>query len=153
DPPGTRWRRARWAFFVLLGLTSLVKGIGFGAVLIGATVAIAIAWRRDHAAIRRLAFPSGGIRALALSAGRPLLMIVRHGFGALSLWTMHVADRLSAHPAAFAGEPWWEYAPGLLLQAMPWTPLAMVGAWRSFGRAMRRTGSDPRRAPPPSVVA
>ena len=43
DPSGTSWRRARWAFFVLLGLTSMVKGIGFGAVLIVAIVAVAIA--------------------------------------------------------------------------------------------------------------
>ena len=40
DEAGPGWRRARWAFFVLLGLTSLVKGIGFGAVLILAVVAV-----------------------------------------------------------------------------------------------------------------
>ena len=28
--PGSQCRRARWAFFILLGATSLVKGIGFG---------------------------------------------------------------------------------------------------------------------------
>lgn len=153
DPRGTRWRRARWAFFVLLGLTSTAKGIGFGAVLIGAAVAVAIPWRRDLGAIRRLAFPAGWIAALALSLAWPVLMIARHGAGALSLWTMHVADRLSAHPAAFAGEPWWEYAPGLLIQAMPWTPLAIVGAWHSLGRAVRGPGRDPRHFPPAMVLA
>lgn len=153
DDREPRWRRARWAFFVLLGLTSLVKGIGFGAVLIGATVAVLVGWRRDLGAIRRLAFPAGWIAALTLSAAWPSLMIVRHGGGALSLWTMHVADRLAAHPAAFIGEPWWEYLPGLLIQAMPWTPLAIVGAWHSLRRAARGPGRDPRQAPPPSVIA
>jgi hypothetical protein len=134
-------------------MTSLVKGIGFGAVLIGAAVAVVIAWRRDVGAVRRLAFPTGWVVALLLSAAWPALMIVRHGGGALSLWTMHVADRLAAHPAAFVGEPWWEYGPGLLNQAMPWTPLALIGAWHSFRRAMGRSGHDPRHVPPPSVVA
>jgi hypothetical protein len=55
---------------------------------------------------------------------------------------MHVTDRLAAHPGAFAGEPWWEYAPGLLIQAMPWAPLALAGCWRSLRRAVR--GRDGR---------
>ena len=69
-------------------------------------------------------FPAGAIAARCVVAW-PMAMVVRHGTGALALWTMHVTDRLAAHPAAFAGEPWWEYAPGLLIQAMPWTPLAV----------------------------
>jgi hypothetical protein len=86
---------------------------------------------------------------MALAAAWPIAMVLRHGTGALSLWTMHVADRLSAHPSAFAGEPWWEYAPGLLIQAMPWTPLAVVGAWHS----LRRAATGPRPLIPPVVVA
>ena len=70
-------------------------------------------------------FPAGGMAALVLSFAWPMAMVVRHGVGALALWTMHVADRLAAHPSAFAGEPWWEYVSGLLIQAMPWTPLAV----------------------------
>jgi 4-amino-4-deoxy-L-arabinose transferase-like glycosyltransferase len=135
DEAGAGWRRARWAFFVLLGLTSLVKGIGFGAVLILAVVAAAILWRRDRAAMRRLMFPAGGMAVLLLSFAWPMAMVVRHGLGAPALWTMHVTDRLAAHPSAFAGEPWWEYVSGLLIQAMPWTPLVGVGAWYSLRRA------------------
>jgi 4-amino-4-deoxy-L-arabinose transferase-like glycosyltransferase len=153
DPRGTGRRAARWAFFGLLGLTSMVKGIGFGAVLILAAVAMAVLWRRDRVAMRRLIFPAGWIAALVLSMAWPLAMVVRHGGGALSLWTLHVADRLSSHPAAFAGEPWWEYAPGLLIQAMPWTPLALVGAWHSLRRAVRVPGRDPHRDAPAAVVA
>jgi hypothetical protein len=133
-----RWRPARWAFFVLLGITSLVKGIGFGAVLILAVVVGDVLWRRDRTAIRRLGFPAGWIVAAVLGLGWPLAMVGRHGLGALALWTMHVTDRLAAHPAAFAGERWWEYLPGLLVQAMPWTPLALIGAGRSLRRALLR---------------
>ena len=160
--PATRsagWRRARWAFFVLLGTTSLVKGIGFGAVLILSVVAAAMIWRRDGTAMRRLRFPAGWIVATVLAAAWPIAMVVRHGIGALALWTMHVTDRLAAHPGEFAGERWWEYAPGLLIQAMPWTPLALIGAWHSLRRAiLGRAGragaiTEAENAVPAPVVA
>ena len=138
---------------MLLGLTSLVKGIGFGAVLILAVVTVAILWRRDRVAMRRLMFPAGAMTALVLSVAWPMAMVVRHGTGALALWTMHVTDRLAAHPAAFAGEPWWEYAPGLLIQAMPWTPLAVVGAWHSLRRAVVGRGAAAIGTVPAAVVA
>jgi 4-amino-4-deoxy-L-arabinose transferase-like glycosyltransferase len=152
DTAGGRWRAARWTFFVLLGLTSLVKGIGFGAALLAAAVAVAIVWRRDRVGLRRLMFPAGAATALVLSIAWPLAMIARHGTGALELWTMHVTDRLAAHPMAFAGERWWEYVPGLLLQAMPWTPLALAGAWPSLRRAVVGPGRG-RDAVPATVVA
>ena len=49
-----------------------------------------------------------------------------------------MADRLIGQkgPGPFAGEPWWEYVPAVLTQALPWTPLALWGAWRSLGRAL-----------------
>jgi 4-amino-4-deoxy-L-arabinose transferase-like glycosyltransferase len=150
DSRGKGWRRARWAFFVLLGATSLVKGIGFGAALILAVVAVAVLWRRDGTAMRRLRFPAGWIVATAMASAWPLAMLARHGWGALALWTTHVADRLAAHPGAFAGEPWWEYAPGLLLQAMPWTPLALIGAWHSLRRALAISDRSP--GPSPATI-
>ncbi len=42
--------RARWVFFALLGLSSLLKGVGFGAALILATVFSVLAWDRDQRA-------------------------------------------------------------------------------------------------------
>jgi len=138
----SRWRQARWAFFTLLGATSLVKGIGFGAVLILVVVAGVLLWQRDGATLRRLCFPAGWTLAAALASGWPLWMVARHGSGALALWTMHVAHRLGgqAGPGPFASESWWEYIPTLLAQALPWTPLALVGAWRSLGRALLAAG-------------
>ncbi len=101
-------------------------------------------WQRDGLGLRRLCFPAGWILAAAFALAWPLWMIATHGMGALSLWTMHLADRFGerAGPGPFAGEPWWEYVPGLLAQAMPWTPLALAGAWRSL---RRRVASKQRR--------
>jgi hypothetical protein len=148
-----RWHLGRWAFFALLGATSLVKGIGFGAVLILAVVGAVLLWQRAGAALRRLCFPPGWILAAVLAMAWPLLMVARHGSGALALWTMHVTDRLAANPGMFASEPWWKYVLGILAQALPWTPLALVGAWRSLGRAVFGGHSDwPGRDEVPSAV-
>ncbi len=141
----TRWHLGRWAFFILVGTTSLVKGIGFGAVLILAVVAAVLLWQRDGPALRRLCFPRGWALAAALAMAWPLLMVAQHGSGALALWTMHVTDRLAAHPGQFASEPWWKYVLGILAQALPWTPLALAGAWRSLGRAVLGVGGDSSR--------
>jgi 4-amino-4-deoxy-L-arabinose transferase-like glycosyltransferase len=130
-----RWRLARWAFFGLLGATSLVKGIGFGAAIVLPIVAGMLLWQRDGVTFRRLCFPAGWFLAIALALAWPLLMIARHGGGAIALWTTHVAYRLSG-PGPFAGEPWWEYVPTLLAQALPWTPVAAAGSYRSLGRAL-----------------
>jgi 4-amino-4-deoxy-L-arabinose transferase-like glycosyltransferase len=140
EPSGAapRWRLARWLFFGILGATALVKGIGFGVAIVLPVVAGMLLWQRDGLTFRRLCFPAGWFLALALASAWPLLMIARHGSGALALWTMHVTDRLSgpSGPGPFAGEPWWEYVPTLLAQALPWTPLAVAGAYRSLGRAL-----------------
>jgi 4-amino-4-deoxy-L-arabinose transferase-like glycosyltransferase len=129
---------ARWGFFTLLGVLSLVKGIGFGAVIVLAVVASTLVANRDRATLRQLCSGPGWIWAIVLAIAWPVAMLIMHGPGALSLWTLHVADRLATKPGAFAGEPWWEYIPGVLAQGLPWTPLAIVGAWSSLRRATVR---------------
>jgi 4-amino-4-deoxy-L-arabinose transferase-like glycosyltransferase len=141
----SRCNAARWAFFVLLGMTSLVKGIGFGAVMILAVVAGILAWQRSGAAVRRSSFRTGWVVAAVISVAWPLLIVAQHGSRALMLWTMHVADRVAGQtgPGPFAGEPWWEYTLGLLGQALPWTPFAVAGGWGSLSRlVLRRSHVD-----------
>ena len=132
------WCRWRSAFMVLIGTTSLVKGIAFGAVLVLSIITGVLLWRRDLVSLRRLRVSAGWSMALAIALSWPLLMVVLHGYGALRLWTMHVSDRLIRQqgPGPFAGESWWEYTPGLLAQALPWTPLALIGARHSLVRAL-----------------
>ena len=123
---------------VLIGATSLVKGIAFGAVLVLSVVTGVLIWWRDFVSFRRLRVPAGWTLAAVIALSWPLVMVVLHGYGAVCLWTMHVSDRLIRQqgPGPFAGEPWWEYIPGLLAQALPWTPLALIGARYSLVRAL-----------------
>jgi 4-amino-4-deoxy-L-arabinose transferase-like glycosyltransferase len=139
----TRQGIARWAFFGLLGSTALVKGIGFGAVLILGVIVGMVVWQRDGRTLRRLWFPAGWVLTAAIALTWPLFMVMRYGLRVLVLWMMHVTDRLVGHPGPglFAGEPKWEYVSGLLAQALPWAPLALIGAWPSLRRALLRGGN------------
>lgn len=129
----------RWAFFAALGLTGLAKGVGFGAALVLAVAGAVLLWDRDRAALRRLAAPRGWALAGVLGLTWPVLAALRHP-SAVGLWLLHVSDRLAAEPKHFTGQPWWQYAPALLLLVLPWTPLAAVGAARSLPRALGRSG-------------
>ena len=137
-----RSARARWAFFVLLGLTSLLKGIGFGAALILASTLGLLFWDRDRKSLRALIAPAAVGVSLLLALAWPLLVLARHP-EALGLWALHVTDRLATRPSQFAGETWGEYLASFFWQTLPWTPLALLGAWGSARRAARdRFGPD-----------
>lgn len=141
EVPGRRpWRLG---FFAALGLTALAKGIGFGGLLAASVVAVVLTWDRDRATLRRLFWPRGWILAAVLALAWPAVVAARHP-SALGLWTLHVADRLAARPAHFASGPWWQYGPAALWQVLPWTPLALAGAWRSLGRARSAQGGADR---------
>ncbi len=134
-----RWR---WAFWGLLGATSLVKGVGFGAALLLPTLGALLVWDRDWRAARRLVSIPGAVVAAVVALIWPVAVAFRHP-EAVSLWTMHVTDRLASHPEHFIGGPRWQYLPAVLLQALPWTPLAFLGAGPSLVRARReRHGGD-----------
>jgi hypothetical protein len=138
------WRFWRWAFFGLLGVTTLVKGTGFGAALALSVVATVLLWDRDRVTRGRLLFPAGWIMVAVLVLAWPLAMIVEHGFKVVGLWAMHITARIGGQTGhgPFAGESWREYGLNILAQALPWMPLAVVGAWWSLGRALR--GRRPR---------
>lgn len=126
----------RWLFFGLLGATSLAKGIGFGAALVGAAVALVLAWDRDRDTLVRLVFLPGWALATLVALTWPVLVLARHP-QAGGLWVEHIAGRFTSGSGGFAGEPWWEYASAPLVMLLPWTPLALGGAWRSAWRAVR----------------
>lgn len=137
-------RRSARLFLLLLGGTSLAKGIGFGAALILAATATLLLWDRDRAMLRRLLDPVGLALAALVALAWPLLVAGRHP-EALGLWTTHVADRLADRPEVFAGRsPWWAYAPAALGLTLPWTPLALIGAVGSFRRACGDRGGPDR---------
>ena len=131
-----------WAFFGLLGLLGLAKGIGFGAALAAPAIGAVLIWDRDWKAIRRFWNLQGLVLVLVLTLAWPLAVAIRHP-SAVSLWTLHVTDRLASQPEHFSSGPRWQYVTAVLLQVLPWTPLALLGAGPSLVRAFReRRGGD-----------
>ena len=136
-------RRAKLELFTEVGLSCLVKGIGFGASLICAAVAVVLLWDRDRNTTRALLSVRGWLVLLAIGGTWPILVLFRHP-SAISWWILHVSDRFAAKPEHFAGEADWAFAIAPLGLALPWTPLAILGAGRSFARAVRERGGFDR---------
>ena len=149
-PPANRGRGGQtvggpgggWAFFAGLGLTALAKGIGFGAALVGWRSWPCLASGTATAGAPAVA-PSGraGSWPAVVGAGLAGPGGVATPVGACRLWALHVTDRLAATARRTSrGSPWWQYVPRPALVALPWTPLALVGAGRSLARAFGRGG-------------
>ena len=132
-----------WAFWGLLGLMGLAKGTGFGAALVLPAIAAVLIWDRDWTAIRRFVSGRGLALVAVLTLAWPLAVAIRHP-AAVSLWTLHVTDRLASRPEHFIGGPRWQYLPALLLQVLPWTPLALLGVGPSLVRASRERNAGDR---------
>jgi 4-amino-4-deoxy-L-arabinose transferase-like glycosyltransferase len=137
---GSNFQRWRWAFFAGLGATGLAKGIGFGAVLILATVAAFLLWERRWDLARKLIHPPGILLAMVIALAWPLAVWLRHP-QALEIWSLHIADRLGGRSRNFASEKGWEYALSFLWQTLPWTPLGMIGLFHALRRPCRPSGT------------
>jgi 4-amino-4-deoxy-L-arabinose transferase-like glycosyltransferase len=138
-----RIKQWQWLFWGLLGATALAKGIGFGAALIASVVVLAFFFEPDLRWLRFCWFPPGWILAACIGLAWPMVIAVRYP-GAVALWMNQFADRLAARPAQFMGEPLWEYLLAPFWQTLPWTPLALAGAWGSFVRSFTRSGGPDR---------
>jgi 4-amino-4-deoxy-L-arabinose transferase-like glycosyltransferase len=132
-------RSWRWVFFGLLGVMSLVKGIGFGAVMVLSIVLVVLLWDRDTRLAFRLCSPFGWLVVAVLTFAWPVAMVWQHGLRAIGLWTMHITARLgpAAGHGVFASDTWREYVLNILGQGLPWSPLVVLGLFDSIGR--RRT--------------
>jgi 4-amino-4-deoxy-L-arabinose transferase-like glycosyltransferase len=139
---GTVSRSTAWWFVVALGLTSLVKGIGFGAGIAGIVILGVLVWDRDLEILRRLFRPAGVAVCAGVSLAWPLLVAARHP-EAVEIWIGHVRDRLTTGGGVYAGESLGSFLLSPLANTLPWTPLAVWGAVNSVsGARAERRGPD-----------
>jgi hypothetical protein len=109
--------------------------------LVLAVVILLILWERDGTTLKRLSFPAGWLLFAGMTLLWPVAMLMRHGDKVISLWAMHVTERIGSRSGhgAFAGETWWEYVLNIVGEALPWAPFALISAWRSWTRAVGAT--------------
>jgi len=133
------WRSASTlGFFALLGLTNLVKGPLFGAVMVLVPVLGFLLLSRDGSGLRRYAWFWGGLIFLFLASFWPVQAYLRQP-DVLELWRSDHVGRLSE---GYIAEPTWYYALHLWWLLLPWTPLALAGMWSAA-----RTAWTERRSP------
>jgi 4-amino-4-deoxy-L-arabinose transferase-like glycosyltransferase len=132
--------RDRLAFFVLLGLTFLVKGPLFGAVL-GLLPCIGYAaGLRDRAAWGWFWWWPGWVVMALVALPWPLAILLDPANAeAADLWWLHTFGRFNPH-GRLGSNPWYYYLTTFAWQAAPWTPLALVVGVT----AARRAWADPR---------
>lgn len=135
--------RDRWVttWYVLLGMTNLVKGLIFGFVLATAPVAFYLAGTRDLKKIGRYAWIWGVLLTVAIAAAWPLAVLQRFP-DAKDVWFFDLGGRMSGE-YKLINQPVWYYPVNLLWMIAPWT---IVLPWAIAATARRawndRTSSE-----------
>lgn len=127
-PP--RWFNGPAVFFVLLGLTQMVKGPMFGAVLVLVPCIGFVALHRRWSAWRWFCSWRGLLLFVVISIAWPAAILLRYP-EAWDLWKLHTFGRFGEQ--CLNPEAWWYYGTTIPWQVLPWTllvPIALPGSWR-----------------------
>ncbi len=127
-------------FFVLLGMTNLVKGLVFGTVIVLAPVGIYLLWNLRWQSIARYLWLWGWLVFFAVALPWPLLVYQVHP-DVLEVWKFDLVGRLNNH---YLAQPPWYYFECLLWVPQPWTFLALLGMGLSF-KKLWKGGSPAQR--------
>jgi 4-amino-4-deoxy-L-arabinose transferase-like glycosyltransferase len=133
------WGRRPWpvlAFFVLLGLTNLAKGLFFGMTIVLATVGGFLLSQRRRVAWRPYVWLWGWLACAATAAAWPLAAWLRHS-DVVELWGSDYLGRLQP---GYMTEPGWYYLAQLPWCLFPVTPAVIAGVF-----FLRGAISDPPR--------
>lgn len=147
------WRG--WAtagFFIVLGLTNLVKGIGFGMAIVLAPIFIWLAldalarwWAgQPQAQLKHWLWLPGVILTSLIALAWPVAAIWREP-GALDVWWFDLAGRVTGDYTAI-NEPWWYYARHLPEITAPWIlllPLALILTGLAIANRLRDQQTGP----------
>ena len=137
-----RWFTAPLAFLVLLGLTQMVKGPLFGAVLVLAPCAALLVADRAWGGWRWFLHGPGLVLCAAISAAWPLAILVRYPETA-DLWWLHTFGRLDGD-TCLNPKPAWYYFTTWPWQVLPWTLVMLPAMPGSLRRAWDEPGSPDR---------
>ncbi|MEX2301118.1 MAG: glycosyltransferase family 39 protein [Bryobacterales bacterium] len=123
--PSAESRKLLPAFGALLGLAVLAKGLVGPALAVVAL--LPVVWHRGiPLVVRDLFHPKTIGPFFAVALPWYLLCYVRNGAPFFEeFFLRHHLDRL-ADPSIQHVQPWWFYAPVLLVALLPWTPLMAV---------------------------
>jgi 4-amino-4-deoxy-L-arabinose transferase len=123
------------AFFVLLGMTNLAKGLVFGTLMVSVPAGGFLLWRADLSAIRRYVWLWGWAAFAVVALAWPVAMYWQYP-DVLDLWKSDYVGRLEGYYTGVS-EPAWYYLAMLPWVMLPWTPIALLGLAVTWRRAFR----------------
>ncbi len=112
-----------FAFFVLLGLTGLAKGLVFGTVMTLIPIGGYLLWRFSIRGILRYVWLWGWLVFLVISLAWPLAAYARYP-DALELWHFDLFARLHG---GYLKEPAWYYLENWFWVVLPWPVVGVLG--------------------------
>lgn len=127
-------------FFVLLGMTNLVKGLLFGTLMVVVPLGAFFLWSFDWKAIKRYLWLWGWLACAAVWLSWPIAVWLRHP-GILDLWKSDYIGRLNG---GYVGEPSYYYLITLPWVLFPWFIAAFVGMRCTRTEALTLRGSPAR---------
>ena len=120
-------------FFLLLGMTNLVKGLVFGTVIVLAVVGTYLLWNFRWRSIARYCWLWGWLAFFAIALPWPILAYLRYP-DALDVWKFDLFGRLNNN---YLAQPPWYYFECLLWVPQPWSIAAFAGLVLTFRRAWK----------------
>ena len=130
------------AFFVVLGMTNLAKGLVFGTAMAVIPIAGFLLWNCDLSRIKRYIWFWGWLAFLGIMLAWPVAAYFRYP-SVLDLWKFDLGGRLDGSYLASA-EPLWYYPVNLLWILAPWTFVIPFGFLVTRDRALRTRFSPER---------
>jgi 4-amino-4-deoxy-L-arabinose transferase-like glycosyltransferase len=121
------------AFFIVLGMTNLVKGLIFGTLMAIVPLGIYLLVSWDWQTIRRYIWLWGWLAFALVWLSWPVAVYLRHP-DVIELWRSDYLGRLNG---GYVGQPPWYYLTALPWVMLPWTLPALLGLWGTRAAAWR----------------
>jgi 4-amino-4-deoxy-L-arabinose transferase-like glycosyltransferase len=128
------------AFFVVLGMTNLAKGLVFGTLMVLIPIGGFLLLAADFQAIRRYLWLWGWLAFAVVWLAWPLAVYQRYP-DVMALWFSDYLGRLNGGHVA---EPRWYYLAALPWVTAPWPLAALLGLWLTRKQALRERRSPAR---------
>ncbi len=130
------------AFFFVLGMTNLAKGLLFGTTMVLIPIFGFLLWNADVRRIMRYSWLWGWLTFAVVALAWPLAAYWRFP-DVLDLWVFDLGGRLTGDYTAI-NEPVWYYPLNLLWILAPWSLVVPFAFWATRHQALKQRYSPQR---------
>ena len=128
------------AFFLVLGLTNLAKGLFFGSIFVCLPVAAFLVWNADLRQLRRYLWLPGWFGYVVVGSLWAVAAYLQYP-GVLDFWKNDYGSRVNQ---GYMQEPAWYYFAQWPMVVFPWPILVVMGFVDSKTKALTVKGSPER---------